>query len=30
MIMATKTTNKVQNKPLYEIARDIRKNWEKP
>ena len=30
MIMATKTTNKVQNRPLYEIARDIRKNWEKP
>ena len=25
-----KTTNKVQNKPLYEIARDICKNWEKP
>ena len=28
--MATKTTNKVQNRPLYEIARDIRNNWEKP
>ena len=27
MIMATKTTNKVQNRPLYEIARDIRKDW---
>ena len=25
--MATKTTNKVQNRPLYEIARDIRKDW---
>lgn len=27
MIMATKTSNKVQNRPLYEIARDIRKDW---
>ena len=27
--MATKTTNKVQNRPLYEIARDIRKDWGK-
>ena len=25
--MATKTTNKVQNRPLYEIARDIKKDW---
>ena len=25
--MATKTTNKVQNRPLYEIAHDIRKDW---
>ena len=25
--MATKTTNKVQNRPLYEIANDIRKDW---
>ena len=30
MIMATKTTNKVQNRPLYEIARDIRKDWKNP
>ena len=29
MIMATKTTNKVQNRPLYEIAHDIRKDWGK-
>ena len=27
MIMATKTTKNVQNRPLYEIARDIRKDW---
>ena len=25
--MATKATNKVQNRPLYEIACDIRKDW---
>lgn len=25
--MATKTTNKVQNRPLYEIARDIKNDW---
>ena len=25
--MATKTTSKVQNRPLYEIAVDIRKDW---
>ena len=25
--MATKTTNKIQNRPLYEIANDIRKDW---
>ena len=30
MIMATKTSNKVQNRPLYEIARDIRKDWKNP
>lgn len=28
--MATKTTNKVQNRPLYEIVRDIRKDWKNP
>jgi hypothetical protein len=28
--MATKTTNKVQNRPLYEIANDIRKDWKNP
>ncbi len=28
--MATKTTNKVQNRPLYEIAHDIRKDWKNP
>lgn len=25
--MATKKVQKVQNRPLYEIARDIRKDW---
>lgn len=25
--MATKKIEKVQNRPLYEIARDIRKDW---
>jgi hypothetical protein len=25
--MATKKIQKVQNRPLYEIARDIRKDW---
>ena len=28
--MATKATNKVQNRPLYEIACDIRKDWKNP
>lgn len=27
--MATKTTKTVQNRPLYEIANDIRKDWGK-
>lgn len=30
MIMATKTTNNIQNRPLNEIARDIRKDWKNP
>jgi hypothetical protein len=28
--MATKKIQKVQNRPLYEIARDIRKDWKNP
>ena len=28
--MATKKNQKVQNRPLYEIARDIRNDWKNP
>ena len=28
--MATKTTNNIQNRPLNEIARGIRKDWKNP
>jgi len=28
--MATKKIQKVQNRPLYEIAHDIRKDWKNP